>query len=70
VATDNESETMTPESIAIQVITENPELTQKYAQGDLAVLTVLEAKALDLAKGRVREHVLRDTLLRKLGASV
>jgi hypothetical protein len=70
VAAENESDTMTPESIAIQVITENAELTQKYSQGDLAVLTVLEAKALELAQGRVSEQVLRETLLRKLGAGV
>ena len=68
VTPESESDTMTPESLAIQVITENPELTRKYASGDLAVLSHLQAKALELSAGRVNEAVLRDTLMRKLGA--
>jgi hypothetical protein len=70
VALENESDTITPESVAIQVITENQELTHKYSAGDLAVLSILQAKALELAQGRVSEAVLRETLMRKLGASV
>ena len=70
MANESESDTMTPESVAIQVITENPELTRKYSGGDLAVLSHLQAKALELAAGRVNEAILRDTLMRKLGAGV
>jgi hypothetical protein len=70
VASESESDTMTPESVAIQVITENPELTRQYSKGDLAVLSLLQAKALELSAGRVSEAALRETLMRKLGASV
>jgi hypothetical protein len=70
VASESESDTMTPESVAIQVIIENPELTRKYSGGDIAVLSLLQAKALELSAGRVNEAALRDTLMRKLGASV
>ncbi len=70
VLPESESDTMTPESIAIQVITENQELTKKYAGGDMAVLSILQAKALELAAGRVNEAALKDTVMRKLGAGV
>ena len=69
MALESESDTLTPEALAIQVITENPELTKKYSTGDLGVLSVLQAKAAQLSGGRVNEAALRDTLMRKLGAS-
>ena len=67
---ESESDTLTPEALAVQVITENPELAKKYALGDMAVLALLEAKALHLASGRVNEAAMKETLMRKLGAGV
>lgn len=64
-----ESETMTAEAIAIQTITENAELAKQYAGGDLAVLSTLEEKALAIAAGRLDSQEVKDTLMRKLGAS-
>jgi hypothetical protein len=61
---------MTPESVAIQAITQNPELVRKYGAGDIAILSLLQAKALELSGGHISEAVLKDTLMRKLGASV
>ena len=61
---------MTPESVALQVITENQELARQFATGDLTVLGQLQDKALALAAGRLDEHQVRDTLERKLGASI
>lgn len=70
VTPESESDTLTPEALAVQVITENPELTKKYAGGDLAALSLLQAQALELAAGRVSEAAMKETLLRKLGAGV
>ncbi len=67
---ETQSDTLTPESIAIQVLEENLELSKQYASGDIAVLSTLEAKALALAAGRVDAQAVRDTLMRKLGASI
>ncbi len=64
-----ESDTLTAESVALQVITENEDLARKYASGDLAVFSVLQEKAVKLAAGRLNEQTVRDTLMRKLGAS-
>ena len=64
------SETITAESLAIQIIQENNELAGRYAGGDLTALETLEEKALALAAGRLSEHEVKDTLMRKLGASI
>ncbi len=66
---ESDSDTLTAESVAIQIIQENQELAKKYATGDLPVLSVLQEKAVKLAAGRLDEQVVRDTLMRKLGAS-
>ena len=63
-----ESETITPESLAIQVIQENQELVTNYGGGDVTALGVLEEKILQLGAGRVNEQSLKDTLVRKLGS--
>ena len=70
VATDSDNETVTAEAVAMQVINENPETVRRYSTGDLSVLSVLQEKALQAAKGRLGEQELRDTLMRKLGASI
>ncbi len=70
VPSDSENETVTAEAVAMQVISENQETVRKYSAGDLAVLSILQEKALHAAKGRLSEHELRDTLMRKLGASI
>ena len=66
---ESEADTVTADSIAIQVIQENADLSQKYAGGDMSVFDALQKKAQALAAGRVSEHELKDTLVRKLGAS-
>ena len=53
----------------MQVIQENPELSRKYASGDMTVFGALQEKAAKLAVGRISEQALKDTLMRKLGAS-
>lgn len=63
------SDTLTAEALAMQVIEENSELAKQYAGGDLGALSVLQGKAVKLAAGRVNEQTLKDTLMRKLGAS-
>lgn len=70
VSPETESETLTPESIAIQVLQENGELAGRYAGGDLTVFATLQDKALALAAGRLDEQTVKDTLLRKLGAGI
>lgn len=65
-----QSNTITPESVAIQVMQENVELAQRYAGGDMAALSALQDKALGLAAGRLNEQAVKDTLQRKLGASI
>lgn len=67
---ETQSQTLTPESIAVQVMEEHPRLLERYAGGDLAALTLLEQEATKLAAGRVDEKTLADTILRKLGASI
>ncbi len=67
---ESQSDILTPEAIAIQVLGENVELAQRYAGGDLTVLSTLEDKALALAAGRIDEQAVKDTLMRKLGASI
>ena len=64
------SDTSNPESIAIQVLEENSDLAQKYAGGDMAVLSALQAKAVALAAGRFPDQEVQNTLMRKLGASI
>ena len=66
---ESHSDTVTAESLAVQIIEENQELAGKYAAGDMTVLNTLQEKALRLAAGRVKELELKDTLMRKLGAS-
>ena len=66
---ESHSDTVTAESLAVQVIEENQDLAGKYAAGDMTVLNTLQEKALKLAAGRVKEPELKDTLMRKLGAS-
>ena len=63
------SDTVTAESLALQVINENQELANQYAAGDITVLDSLMERAARLAAGRVSEHEMKDTLVRKLGAS-
>ena len=65
-----ESDTIHPDAIATQVIEENQELANQYAAGDVAALSLLQDKALTLAAGRVSEQELKDTLQRRLGASI
>ncbi len=62
-----DSDTLTPEALAIQIIQDNPELAQKYAGGDMAALSVLQEKALKLSAGRANEQEVKNTLMRKLG---
>ncbi len=69
VPPESQSDTVTAESLAVQVIEENADLAKRYASGDLSVLNTLQEKALQLAAGRVKEPELKDTLMRKLGAS-
>ena len=64
-----ESDTITADSIAMQIITDNQDLARQFATGDLTVLGTLQDKALALAAGRLNEHDVKDTLERKLGAS-
>lgn len=64
-----ESDTLTADSIAIQVIQNHADLAQKYAAGDMTVLPALQEKALEIAAGRVKPQELENTLVRKLGAS-
>ncbi len=64
------SDTLTAESVAMQIIQEHQELAKKYATGDMAVLGTLQEKATRLAAGQINEQTLKDTLLRKLGASI
>ncbi len=64
-----ESDTITADSIAMQVIKDNQDLARQFATGDLTVLGTLQDKALALAAGRLNEHDVKDTLERKLGAS-
>ena len=70
VPPESHSDTLTAESLAVQVISENQELANRYAAGDMTVLGALQEKAAKLAAGRVREQEMKDTLLRKLGASI
>ena len=67
---ESESDTLTAESIAMQVIQNNPESAKKYASGDLTMLGLLQEKAVKLAAGRISEHSVKETLLRKLSASI
>ena len=67
---ESHSDTVTAESLAVQIIEENQDLAGKYAAGDMTVLNTLQEKALKLAAGRVKEPELKDTLMRKLGASI
>ena len=67
---ESESDTLTAESIAVQVIQENADLARKYATGDMTVLGALREKALGIARGRVPAKELENTLVRKLGASI
>ena len=64
------SDTFTADSIATQVITDNQDLARQFATGDLTVLGLLQDKALALAAGRLNEHDVKDTLERRLGASI
>ena len=66
---ESDSDTLTAESVALQTIEENQELAKQYASGDLAVFSVLQEKAVQLAAGHLNEQTVRDTLMRKLGAS-
>jgi Asp-tRNA(Asn)/Glu-tRNA(Gln) amidotransferase B subunit len=70
VPPESESDTLTAEALAVQVIEENPDAAKKYAGGDLAALGVLREKAVALAAGRINEKELENTLMRKLGASI
>ncbi len=70
VPPETDSDTVTPEALAVQVIEQNTELAQSYAGGDLGALSILQDKAVQLAAGRVNEETLKDTLMRKLGASI
>ena len=63
-----QSDIITPESLAIQIIEENQDLVTSYGGGDAEALGVLEAKILRLGAGRVNEQSLKDTLVRKLGS--
>ena len=67
---ETESNTLTPDAIATQVIQENQDLAGQFAAGDMAAFSTLQAKALALAAGRVSEHEVKDTLQRRLGASI
>lgn len=67
---ENQSDTLTPESIAVQVMEEHPHLLRRYSGGDLEALTLLQQEATKLAAGRVEPETLADTLMRKLGASI
>ena len=64
-----ESDTLTADSVAMQVIQENADLAGKYAAGDMTVLPALQEKALGIARGRLQPQELENTLVRKLGAS-
>ncbi len=66
---ETESDTVTPDALAIQVVEENQELAAAYAGGDVTALSALQERALKLGAGRVSEHALKDSLMRKLGAS-
>ena len=70
VPSEPESDTITAESIAVQVIQENADLAGKYAAGDMTVLGALREKALGIARGRIQPQELENTLVRKLGASI
>ncbi len=65
-----ESNTLTAEALAIQVLSENEDLAKKYAGGDLAALELLQEKARRLSSGRAPEEAVREVLLRKLGAGI
>ena len=65
-----ESDTLTADSVALQIIQENQDLARQYASGDLTVFSALQEKAVSLAAGRLDEQTVRDTLQRKLGASI
>jgi Asp-tRNA(Asn)/Glu-tRNA(Gln) amidotransferase B subunit len=67
---DSNSDTVTAESVATQVIKENPELARQYSTGDLTALSSLQEKAVGLSAGRVDAHELHDTLTRKLSGSL
>ena len=69
VPPESDSDTLTADSIATQVITENQDLARQFATGYLTVVGTLQDKALALAAGRLNEHEVKDTLERKLGAS-
>ncbi len=68
--TEPESDTLTADSIALQVIQNHSDLAGKYAAGDMTVLPALQEKALEIAAGRVKPQELENTLVRKLGASI
>jgi Asp-tRNA(Asn)/Glu-tRNA(Gln) amidotransferase B subunit len=65
-----ESDALTAEALAVQVIEENPDTVKKYSGGDMAALSALQTKAAELAAGRIPEQELKNTLMRKLGASI
>ena len=67
---ESDSDTLTAESVALQTIEENQEIAKQYASGDMTVFSVLQEKAVKLAAGRLNEQTVRDTLMRKLGASI
>ena len=67
---ETDSDTLTAESLAMQIIGQNPDLAKQYAGGDLGALSVLEGKAVQLAAGRIDEQTVKNTLMRKLGASI
>ena len=69
VPPESESDTLTAEAVAVQVIQENTDLAGKYAAGDMTVLAALQEKALKIAGGRLDSTELENTLLRKLGAN-
>ena len=70
VPTEPESDILTADSIALQVIQNHADLAEKYAAGDMTVLPALREKALEIAAGRVPPQELENTLVRKLGASI
>lgn len=69
VPPESESDTLTAEAVAVQTIEANPDLAEKYAAGDMAVLPTLQDKALAIAGGRLNAQEVKDTLMRKLGAN-
>jgi hypothetical protein len=65
-----ESNTLTAEALAIQILSENEALAKKYACGDLAAMELLQEKARRLSSGRLNEESVKAVLLSKLGAGI